>query len=178
MKNMDEVMETTAPAPLEAPPPDGASELEVLVAERDRAVAQKDDLWDRLVRKQAEFENLRKRASKEKDEIQQFAAMEVIRSLLPVLDDFQRALGAPGEGEEYRKGIDLIFRRFWDLLVQNGLSPIESKGKKFDPHFHQAVDTVKTPDQEDHTNVEEYQRGYEFKGRLLRPAMVRVAVRD
>ena len=153
------------------------SELEALAAERDRAIAEKDEIWDRHLRKQAEFENFRKRAAREKDEILQFAAMETIRAMLPVLDDFERALKAPAEGDEYRKGIELIHKRLYDALVQAGLTPIESVGKKFDPHFHQAVDTVKD-EREDQTIVEEFQRGYEFKGRLLRPAMVKVAIRE
>src|SRR5712692_1634151 len=155
------------------------SEVEALAAERDRALAEKEEAHDRLLRKQAEFDNYRKRMARERDEIVQFAAMEIIRSLLPVLDDFERDLKAPaeGEGEEYRKGVEMIYKRLYDSLVQAGLTPIESAGKKFDPHLHQAVDTVKG-DYEDHTIVEEYQRGYEFKGRLLRPAMVKVGVRE
>jgi molecular chaperone GrpE len=103
--------------------------------------------------------------------------MEMIRSLVPVLDDFERALKTPAEGADYRKGIELIYKRLYDTLVKDGLTPIESLGKKFDPHLHQAVDTVKGQG-EDQTIVEEYQRGYEFKGRLLRPAMVKVSVRE
>ena len=153
------------------------TEMEAVVAERDRAVAEKEEIWDRFLRKQAEFENFRKRMAREKEEVLQFAAMETVRALLPVLDDFERALQAPAEAEEYRKGIELIHKRLYDTLVQAGLTPIESIGKRFDPHFHQAVDTVKG-EQEEQTIVEEYQRGYEFKGRLLRPAMVKVAVRE
>jgi len=168
----------------EAGAPDGdaiggtAPDLETLAAEKDRAVAEKQELWERYLRRQAEFENFRKRIQREKEEILQFAAMETIRALLPVMDDFERALKTPAGDEDYRKGIELIHKRLFDTLVQAGLSPIEALGKKFDPHSHQAVDTVNTEEQEDHTIVEEYQRGYEFKGRLLRPAMVKVAVRD
>ncbi|MBI3698055.1 MAG: nucleotide exchange factor GrpE, partial [Acidobacteria bacterium] len=89
----------------------------------------------------------------------------------------ERALKAPAESDEYRRGIELIYKRLADSLVQTGLKSIESLGKKFDPHLHQAVDTVKG-DHEDQIIVEEYQRGYEFKGRLLRPAMVKVSVRE
>ncbi len=165
-----------------APPADAAPEpapaLESVTAERDQALAEKAELWDRFVRKQAEFENFRKRVTREREEFLQFAAMEIIRSLLPALDDLERALKSPGNGEEFRAGIELIYKRVSDTLSQAGLSPIEAVGKKFDPHSHQAVDTVKTGEHEDHTVLEEYQRGYEFKGRLLRPAMVKVGVRE
>jgi len=161
---------------LEAAP--AAPDPVVLVAERDRALAEKQEIWDRLLRAQAEMENSRKRSTREKEEVLQFAAMETIRTLLPALDDFERALKIPADGEEYRKGIELIYKRVHDTLVRAGLSPIQAQGKRFDPHLHQAVDTIKTEDQEDQTVVEEYQRGYEFKGRLLRPAMVRVAVKE
>jgi len=149
----------------------------VLIAERDQALAQKDEMWDRFLRKQAEFENFRKRTTKEKEEVHEFAAMEIIRSLIPVLDDFERALKSPAESSDFRKGVELIYKRLYDTLVKSGLKPIDSLGKKFDPHLHQAVDTVKG-EGEDQTVAEEYQRGYEFKGRLLRPAMVKVAVRE
>jgi molecular chaperone GrpE len=154
------------------------SPLEQVTAERDQALAERAELWDRFLRKQAEFENFRRRMGREREEIVQFAAMETIRSLLPVLDDFERALKAPAEGDDYRKGIELIYKRLYDTLAAAGVAPIEAAGKKFDPHAHQAVDTVKSEEHEDHTVIEEYQRGYEFKGRLLRPAMVKVAVRE
>ncbi len=160
-----------------APEQAGGADIAALTAERDQAIAQKEEIWDRFLRKQAEFENFRKRTAREKEEILEFATMEIIRALLPVLDDFERALKTPSEGEEYRKGIELIHKRLYDILTKSGLTPVESVGKKFDPHLHQAVDTVKDV-REDQTIVEEYQRGYEFKGRLLRPAMVKVAVRE
>lgn len=152
--------------------------VEALAAERDKLQAEKDELWDRLVRKQAEFENFRRRSAREKEEVLQFAAMETVRALLPVLDDFERALKLPAAGDDYRKGIELIHKRLYDTLVQLGVTPIDTLNKKFDPNFHQAVDTVKIAEGEDHSIVEEYQRGYEFKGRLLRPAMVKVAIRE
>ena len=152
--------------------------LEALAAERDKLQADKDELRDRLMRKQAEFENFRRRSAREKEEVLQFAAMETVRALLPVLDDFERALKLPAAGDDYRKGIELIHKRLQDTLVQMGVTPMDAQNKKFDPNFHQAVDTVKIAEGEDQTIVEEYQKGYEFKGRLLRPAMVKVAVRE
>ena len=157
---------------------DPAQTLEAVASERDKLQSEKDDLWDRLVRKQAEFENFRRRTAREREEVLQFAAMETVRALLPVLDDFERALKLPAAGDDYRKGIELIHKRLYDTLVQLGVTPIDAQNKKFDPNFHQAVDTVKIADGEDQSIVEEYQRGYEFRGRLLRPAMVKVAVRE
>ena len=181
MKFMEEPTQEALP---EAPAGDLAAqeaaptESEALAADRDRLAVEKEELWDRFVRKQAEFENFRKRMAREREEVVQFAAMETVRGLLGVLDDFDRALRAPGGDEEYRKGVELIYRRLYDALVQTGMTPIETEGKRFDPHLHQAVERVHSEDVEDQSIVEEYQRGYEFRGRLLRPAMVRVAVRD
>lgn len=179
MKSMEEVLNPSSEDVSNAPDSgtDASRDSENLVAERDRAVAEKEEIWDRFLRKQAEFENFRKRTAREREEVLEFAAMETVRGLLPILDDFERALKSPAEGDEYRKGVELIYKRLYDTLVQAGLAPIESVGKKFDPHFHQAVDTVKS-EQEEQTIVEEFQRGYEFKGRLLRPAMVKVSVRE
>jgi len=155
-----------------------APTVEALAAERDKLQADKEELRDRLMRKQAEFENFRRRSAREKEEVLQFAAMETVRALLPVLDDFERALKLPAAGDDYRKGIELIHKRLQDTLVQMGVTPMDAQNKKFDPNFHQAVDTVKIAEGDDQTIVEEYQKGYEFKGRLLRPAMVKVAVRE
>jgi len=184
---MEEVVNPTPEPAVRAPePPSEASAAATTSPDApapetdiERLQAEKQELWDRFLRKQAEFENFRRRAAREKEEILQFAAMETVRGLLGVLDDFDRALKSPpGADEEYRRGIGLIHKRLYDTLAQAGLAPIEAAGHKFDPHFHQAVDTVKQPDCEDHTVVEEYQRGYRFQGRLLRPAMVKVAVRE
>lgn len=187
MKKMEKLLHPTT-EPAERTAAEAAAETSdgtdvgALAAERDRALAEKEELWDRFVRKQAEFENFRKRMAREKEEILQYAAMEIVRSLLPMLDDLERALKAPAPDDEFRRGIELIHKRFRDTLLQAGLTPIESVGKKFDPHLHQAVDTVSAAAgegrHEDQIVVEEYQRGYEFKGRLLRPAMVKVAVRE
>ena len=174
MESMEELLN---PLPTQPATEADGTELTALTAERDRLAAEKEELWDRFLRKQAEFENFRKRTAREREEVLQFAAMETVRALLPVLDDFERALESPAESDEYRRGIQLIYKRLADALAQTGVKPIDSLGKKFDPHLHQAVDTVKG-DHEDQTVVEEFQRGYEFKGRLLRPAMVKVSVRE
>lgn len=157
-------------------PMDPAAQLAAVAAERDRLAAEKAELFDRLLRRQADFENFRRRSDREKEEIREFAAMEAVRSLLPVLDDFERALQHECSDKEYSRGIELIYQRFYETLVKLGLEPIAAAGQKFDPHQHHAVETIESAAHEDHTVVEELRRGYNFRGRLLRPAMVRVAV--
>lgn len=149
-----------------------------LTAERDRLAAEKADLQDRLLRSRAEFDNARRRFDRERSDYLQFAAMDLVKDILPILDDFDRALKHETSDREYAKGIELIYQRMFENLKKMGLDPIETTGRKFDPNVHQAVERVPTKDAEDQTVVGEFQRGYNFKGKLLRPAMVRVAVRS
>jgi molecular chaperone GrpE len=135
---------------------------------------ERDVLYDRLARLQAEFDNARKRAAREQAEFREYAVADAIKALLPMLDSFDRALEAHA-GEENFRGIELINRQFHDALTKLGLRPIPAAGEPFDPHLHQAVEMVDTSDVPDHTVLEELQRGYKLKDRLLRPAMVRVA---
>jgi molecular chaperone GrpE len=150
--------------------------LAAVTAERDQLAVEKTELHDRLLRAQAEFQNLRKRTERERLELFEYASMEAVRVLLPVLDDFERAMKTESSDREYSTGIDLIYNRFYETLRKLGLEPLESQGKPFDPQLHHAVDMVETDRAPDHTVLEEFQRGYNFKGRLLRPAMVKVAV--
>lgn len=136
-------------------------------------------LQDRVLRLQAEFDNFRKRTERERLEDSEFAGKLTIAALLPVLDDFERALKAgAGAENELVRGIELIYARMVELLKKQGLEPIEAVGKPFDPHEHEAIGRVETSEHEDGTVLQEYQKGYRFKGRLLRPAMVQVAVRQ
>lgn len=151
-----------------ARPDGGASEVEKLKSERDA-------LLDRLARQQAEFDNARKRASREQLEFREFAAADVLKNFLPVLDSFERALKAGGDSSEFRNGIDLIYRQLQDALQKSGVQAVESVGQPFDPRFHEAIEMVDSTTVPDHHVLEELQRGYKYKGRLLRPAMVRVA---
>jgi|SRR5580658_2038085 molecular chaperone GrpE len=144
------------------------SEVEKLKAERDA-------LLDRLARLQAEFDNARKRAVREQQEFREFAAADVIKNLLPTLDSFERALKANADSSEFRNGVELIYRQFQDALQKIGVQPIVATGQAFDPRIHEAVEVVDTSVVPDHHVVEELQRGYKYKDRLLRPAMVRVA---
>ena len=169
-------VETVAGAAEPEAPSDPAARIEELTAERDRLAAEKAELYDHWVRRQADYENLRKRTDREKAEIREYAGMEVARSLLEVLDNFERALSVECADKDYAKGMELIRQRLFDTLVKLGLEPVPSAGGKFDPHVHHAVETVQTDDVEDQTLLAELQKGYNFRGRLLRPAMVRVAV--
>jgi molecular chaperone GrpE len=136
--------------------------------------AERDVLYDRLARLQAEFDNARKRAAREQTEFREYAVADAIRALLPILDSFDLALQTH-VGEESFRGIELINRQFHDELAKLGVRPIPAAGEPFDPYLHQAVEMVDTPDAPDNTVLEELQRGYKLKDRLLRPAMVRVA---
>ncbi len=162
--------------PPETTDPDSPPTLETVTADRDRLAAELSELQDRYLRAQAEFHNARRRADKEKVEFVEYASMEAVRSVLPVLDDFERGLKSDASGQEYAKGMELIHQRLVDVLKKLGLEPISSQGQPFDPNLHHAVDSVETDEAPDQTVLEEYQRGYNFKGRLLRAAMVKVAV--
>jgi molecular chaperone GrpE len=147
----------------------------------DQWAKERAELEDLLRRRQAEFENFRRRVERERSDFAEYAGMESVRSLLPTLDDFERALKsaqASGSGDnELVKGIELIYKRLLESLTKQGLEPIATEGEKFNPHLHEAVQRVEQEDAEDGVILDEYQRGYNFKGKLLRPAMVKVAVR-
>lgn len=154
------------------------SELERALAERDKAIAEKAELMDRLRRSQAEFENARKRLQREQEETREYAAMNTIEALLPVVDDFDRALEAETVDPEYLKGLQLIRDRIVDVFQRAGLEPVAAEGE-FDPHHHMAVDRAAAEtDEDDQRILEVYRKGYRFKERLLRPAMVKVAVKE
>jgi molecular chaperone GrpE len=150
--------------------PDG-SELQKVTAERDTLV-------DRLARAQAEFDNARKRAAREQQDYRDYAQSDTIKALLPIMDSFERALHAnlpQNEDSEFRNGVELIYKQFQDALFKLGVRPIPAKGDPFDPRVHEAIEMVDTTEADDQQVLEELQRGYKLKERLLRPAMVRVA---
>jgi molecular chaperone GrpE len=144
-----------------------------------RLQAEKEELTQTLVRRQADFENYRKRIERERPEDRRQGAARVVEDLLPVLDAFERALKAHDDPayEEYRKGLELIFRQLWDLLAKHGLERIAAAGKPFDPYFHQAIERVETEEYPDGTVVEVLQDGFTLHGRVLRPSIVRVSHR-
>jgi molecular chaperone GrpE len=142
-----------------------------------KLVAEKQDLQNTLVRRQADFENYRKRVERERLQERQRGAEQVIEQVLPVLDAFDLALsGQSGAASaEYRKGFEIIRAQLWNALAKQGLQPIEAVGKAFDPHLHHAIENVPTAEQPEGTVVGEMQTGYMLHDRVLRPAMVRVA---
>ena len=155
-----------------APRSEGASH----VSESQKLKAERDALVDRLARLQAEFENARKRAEREQQEFREYALADAMKALLPALDSFERALHTGTTDQtEFRNGVELIYKQLQDALLKLGLRPIPAKGEPFDPHLHQAIEMVDTPEAEDHHVLEELQRGYKLKDRLLRPSMVKVA---
>ena len=142
-----------------------------------RLQAEKKELTEQLLRKQAEVENIRKRLAREKEEFQQYSLFQAVEGFIPVLDAFELALQSNGGGDEYRKGVELIFQQLRNALQRLGLEPIESVGGQFNPYMHEAVSLVETDEYADHQVLQELQRGYLFKNRLLRPARVKVAQR-
>jgi molecular chaperone GrpE len=146
-------------------------------AEVARLTADLQDLRQTLMRRQADFENYRKRIEKERAEDQKRATARLIEGLIPVVDGFEHALAAHREAEyeTYRRGFELIYKQLLDHLTRLGVERIDPIGKPFDPHHHQAMERRETTDYEDGTVVQVFQPGYVYHGRVLRPAMVSVA---
>jgi molecular chaperone GrpE len=167
----------------ELPPGDGDEattdardrESSVTESEIQKLRVERDSLLDRLARAQAEFENARRRASKEQQEFRDYAVADAIKSLLPAMDSLERALQVKSDVAELRAGVELIYKQLLAALAKLSVHPIVSKGEAFDPRYHEAIEMVETREAPDHQVVEELQRGYKFKDRLLRPAMVKVA---
>ena len=151
-------------------------EAPTLESELEALRAEKANYLDRLARLQAEFDNFRKRSVREQQDFRDYALMETLKSLLPILDSLDRALKTQGVSvQDFRSGIELIDKQFHDALAKLGVEPVPAEGEIFDPNLHQAVQMVDTDEVEDHRVIDELQRGYRIKDRLLRPAMVRVA---
>ncbi len=145
-------------------------------AELENLRNEKATYLDRLARLQAEFDNYRKRAVKEQQDFRDYALADALKQVLPILDSLDRALKTENAStDDFRSGIELIDRQFHDVLSRLGVEPIQAAGQPFDPTFHQAIQMVDTQDVADNHVVDELQRGYRIKDRLLRPAMVRVA---
>jgi molecular chaperone GrpE len=168
-----------------SPPEDAAPEAAEIAADSARVDAEMaklaadlDELRQTLIRRQADFDNYRKRIEKERSEDSRRTTARVIEGLIPMLDGFEHALAAHKEAayENYRKGFELIYKQLLENLAKLGVERIEPLGKPFDPHQHQAMDRVESAEHEDGTVLHVFQPGYAFHGRVLRPAMVRVAV--
>lgn len=153
-----------------AAPAEGTADAAAVQQERD-------ELFDRLLRKTAEFDNYRKRVEKERREHAEWAAADILGDVLNVLDDFDRALGieAPAEAQSYRAGFELIHRQLGDMLRKRGVTPFDVLGTDFDPNIHQAVAYEETPGAREGEVIGELRKGYRLGERLLRPALVRVA---
>jgi molecular chaperone GrpE len=159
---------------LETPPADpGGTATDELTA----ALEEKQSLQDRLLRTAAEFDNYRKRVDRERRELTDYAATDVLYDLLPIVDDLERAIEAKpdADAEIYRQGVDLILKQMHDLLRKRGVTPIEALGTDFDPNFHQAVMHDASAEHREGEVMQELRRGYMLRDRLLRPAMVKVA---
>lgn len=154
-----------------------AARIELLEQELTKIEAEKQDLLRLAQSRQAEFENFRRRSERERQETVDFATADTVKMLLPIFDDFERALAVETADSNYAKGVELIHNRLKETLSKMGLEVIETAGKTFDPNVHQGIDRVETDEAEDQSILAEFQKGYFFRGKLLRPAMVRVAVK-
>ena len=154
--------------------PSEASGFSVPLEEYERVKAERDSLFDRMARLQAEFDNARKREARERTEFRDFAVSGAVDQFLPVLDNFQLALKSGGTAEQLRTGVELIVKQMDDVLRSLNVQPVETVGAPFDPRYHEALDSVEKPDLPDGNVFEEIRRGYRIKERLLRPALVRV----
>lgn len=153
-------------------PEEDASALKAQVESLQAALAEKDN---RVKRLQADFENFRRRTSKEREELANVVTQDLLKGMLPILDNFDRAMAAEQkDSESFQKGVEMIYTQLHETLKNDGLEPIETEGQKFDPNFHQAVMRVENPDLEDDTIAQELQKGYIVKGRVIRPSMVQV----
>ncbi len=164
-------------APEEAAAVDAAmqEEIEALKGQVDGLNKDLQEKKDRLLRLQADFDNFRRRSAKEREEISAVVTQNFCKDMLPLLDNFERAMAAETKDvEAFQKGVEMIFTQFQEILKKNGLEHIEAIGQKFDPNFHQAVMRVEDPDKEDDTVAQELQKGYMVKGRVIRPSMVQV----
>ena len=166
----------------EEAPEEAASEAAAMQEEIEALKGQVDGLnkdlqekKDRLLRLQADFDNFRRRSAKEREEISAVVTQNFCKDMLPLLDNFERAMAAETKDvEAFQKGVEMIFTQFQEILKKNGLEHIEAVGQKFDPNFHQAVMRVEDPEKEDDTVAQELQKGYMVKGRVIRPSMVQV----
>ena len=161
----------------EAQPADEAQEnpADAMQQKIDELTAGLKEKEERALRLQADFENFRRRTSKEKEELSAVIKQEILKDMLPLLDNFERAMAAETkDAEAFQRGVDMIYTQLQEVMKKNGLEPIETEGQKFDPNFHQAVMRVQNDDLEDDDIAQELQKGYMVEGRVIRPSMVQV----
>ena len=161
------------------PPPSDTDESRSSTDERlSELTRERDEYEDLLLRKTAEFDNFRKRVERERKSVNESAAVDLITELLPLIDDLERALMSEANAESttaYRAGVNLIHKQLLVVLAKHGVSPIDTSGQQFDPHYHEAVAYEVNEKHSEGEIIDEVRRGYMSRGRLLRPAMVRVA---
>ena len=181
LQEKEEIAQEAAEQPVEETTETEAEPAEVTVedapAEDDTAAleAQLKEKSDRILRLQADFENFRRRTAKEKEELAAVITQNLLTDLLPLLDNFERAMAVEQTDDEaFQKGVEMIFTQLREVLDKHGLEGIEAEGKPFDPNVHQAVMRVENPDVEDGTITQVLQKGYQAKGKVIRPAMVQV----
>ena len=157
------------------PDPAPESETGEMQQQLDKLTADLKEKEERTLRLQADFENFRRRTSREKEELAAVIKQEVLKDMLPLLDNFERAMAAETkDAEAFQKGVDMIYTQLQEVMKKNGLEPIETDGQKFDPNFHQAVMRVQNEELENDDIAQELQKGYMAQGRVIRPSMVQV----
>jgi len=144
-------------------------------SESEQLKGERDQLLDRLARLQAEFDNARKREAKERQDLRDYTVSNAVEPFLGVMDNFQLALKADGTVEQLRSGVELILKQMEDALRTLGVAAVESVGAQFDPRVHEALGSIETREFPDHQVLEEIRAGYTIRGKLLRPALVRIA---
>lgn len=174
---MEEMEQPVAAA--EVPPEAAQEETAHRQADCDAKEQALKETEDRIKRLQADFENFRRRTRQEKEELSAVVAQSLIKELLPLLDNFERALASDLGGDQVavKSGVEMIYKQLVATLEKNGLERIEAVGAKFDPNFHEAVMRVADEERDEDTVLEELQRGYSVRGRVIRPSMVKVASR-
>jgi molecular chaperone GrpE len=170
----EEAATSPAPETAENKEEQPISEIDQLKAELEKLKAERDQLLDRAARQQAEFENARRRAERDRTADREYATGNVVEQFLPVLDNFELALKAGGTAEQLRSGVELIVKQMEEALRQLNVTPIPTTGEEFDPRVHEALGSVERDDLPDHHVAEEIRRGFKLRDRLLRPALVRI----
>ena len=173
-KAADEAIEAPAAAVRGEEPPVSPGEFDQLQSEYEQLKKERDGLIERLARSQAEFENARKRAEKEKADFRDYATGSVVEQFLPVLDNFELALKSAGTTEQLKAGVELIVKQMEEILRGLQVQPVAAVGQEFDPRHHEAMGAVERDDLPDQHVAEEIRKGYRLRERLLRPALVRV----
>jgi molecular chaperone GrpE len=155
---------------------DGGDPAAALRTELEQVKGERDQLQDRLARMQAEFENSRRREAKERQDVRDYAVQNAVEPFLGVMDNFQLALSSQGSVEQLRAGVELILRQMDEALKGLNVQAVETVGTQFDPRVHEALGSIETAEYPDHQVIEEIRKGYKLRDKLLRPALVKIAV--